>query len=99
MRFGKSEAAGKKGKRIIEALVRERRGGHEKKLEVARLRENLVHEEFQVNVHDVYNFRYVQSRFVYCSVARIAQSSPNADGTKLQDFRAGSTSQLVKHRA
>lgn len=41
------------------ALVREREALHEKKLEVANLRENLVHEEFSVKVTDVYDFRYV----------------------------------------
>lgn len=50
---------GSKSKRLSEALVREREAGHEKKLEVAKLRENLVHEEFNINVKEVYDFRQV----------------------------------------
>lgn len=47
-----------RGKTLVAALVRERRGSHERKLEVAKLRETLVHEEFDVKVEDVYDFRY-----------------------------------------
>lgn len=46
-----------KSKGWVEALVKERKGSHERKLEVSRLRETLVLEEFDVNVEDVYDFR------------------------------------------
>lgn len=40
-------------------FVRAREELHETKLESAKtLRENLVHEEFQVDVAEVYDFRY-----------------------------------------
>lgn len=45
-----------KSKRLNEELVREREGLHEKKLEVAELRANLVHEEYTRNVKEVYDF-------------------------------------------
>lgn len=48
-----------KSKRLSEALVREREAGHEKKLGVAKLTENLVHEEFHISVKEVYDFRQV----------------------------------------
>lgn len=40
------------------SFVRAREELHETKLEVAELRENLVHEEFRVGVSQVYDFRY-----------------------------------------
>lgn len=45
-----------KSKRLNEALVREREGLNEKKLEVAALRANLVHEEYKRNVKEIYDF-------------------------------------------
>ena len=45
-----------KSKRLNEELVRERKCVHEKKLEVAELRANLVHEEYTRNVKEVYDF-------------------------------------------
>lgn len=43
--------------RLSEIFVREREGQVEHKLEVAELRENLVHEEYHRQVTDVYDFK------------------------------------------
>lgn len=47
------------GKNRSKPFVRARKEKHEEKLEVAKLRENLVHEEFIVDVDSVYDFRFV----------------------------------------
>lgn len=39
------------------SFVRAREELHETKLEAAKLRENLVHEEFRINASAVYDFR------------------------------------------
>lgn len=69
----------RKAKAVVEALVRERKGEHEKKLEVAKLRENLVHEEFDVDVKHVYDFRYPFSytRWLYRTVVPSRRSNTN----------------------
>ena len=42
-------------------FVRAREELHETKLEAAKLRENLVHEEFNIRVEEVYDFRCVHA--------------------------------------
>lgn len=54
-----------KRKGLSEVLVREREGLQEKKLGMASLRENLVHEEFHVNVKQVYDFRQASSSLIH----------------------------------
>ena len=44
-------------RRLSEKLVRERQDLVGQNLEVARLRENLVHEEYHRQVTDVYDFK------------------------------------------
>lgn len=49
-----------RSRRLNESFVREREELQEKKLEVASLSENLVHEEYELDVKKVYDFRRVQ---------------------------------------